>query len=85
MRKAGRRQLSCRGPPRRNLLRNQARGADKQAMLHVVLLALFPILLLFNTPLAFVALAVAIGLLVSRPRTKAAPPPQKQRIEDHSI
>lgn len=53
--------------------------------MHILLLALFPVLLLFNTPLAFVALAVAI-VLIYRGRTSAAPRrPSQDRVEDHSV
>jgi hypothetical protein len=53
--------------------------------MHILLLALFPVLLLFNTPLAFVCLAVAI-VLIYRGRTSAAPRQRTEgRIEDHSV
>ena len=40
-------------------------------MLPVFLLVLFPVLLMFNTPLAFIALAVAVVLLYAG-RTSSA-------------
>lgn len=52
--------------------------------MHILLLALFPILLMFNTPLAFLSLAVAIVLLY-RGRTSRARPRSDSRIEDHSV
>lgn len=51
----------------------------------VLLLALFPVLVLFNTPVALASLAVAIVLLY-RGRTEAARPVSRQREHaDHSI
>jgi hypothetical protein len=49
-----------------------------------VLLVLFPLLLMFNSRLAFVALAMAIVLLYTG-RTKSARRPTPQHIDDSSI
>jgi hypothetical protein len=47
-------------------------------------LVLFPLLLMFNSRLAFVALAMAIVLLYTA-RTKSARRPATQHIDDSSI
>jgi hypothetical protein len=60
-------------------LRNQ--GVSTMA---AVLLVLFPLLLMFNSRLAFVALAMAIVLLYTG-RTKSARRPTTQHIDDSSI
>ena len=49
-----------------------------------VLLVLFPLLLMFNSRLAFAALAVAIVLLYTG-RTRTAHRPAGERIDDSSI
>ena len=49
-----------------------------------VLLVLFPLLLMFNSRLAFVALAMAIVLLYTG-HTKSARRPTTQHIDDSSI
>ena len=48
------------------------------------LLVLFPLLLMFNSRLAFVALALAIALLYTG-RTKGARRPTAQPIDDCSV
>ena len=53
-------------------------------MLPAILLVLFPLLVLFNTPLAFSALAVAIVLLY-RGRSTPARRPAPQRLDDNAI
>ena len=49
-----------------------------------ILLVLFPLLVLFNPPLAFGALAVAIVLLC-RGRSNPGRRPTPQRIDDNAI
>jgi hypothetical protein len=53
-------------------------------VLPAILLVLFPLLVLFNPPLAFGALAVAIVLLC-RGRSNPGRRPTPQRIDDNAI
>jgi hypothetical protein len=60
------------------------RQTKEEFQMPALLLALFPLLVLFNVPMAFAALGLAIVLLF-RDRTSAARRPAPRRFDDNAI